>query len=368
MTMNNARLDIVILGLSITSSWGNGHATTYRALARALQARGHRVLFLERDVAWYAAARDLPQPPYCRTALYGSLEELRDSHAEAIRHADLVMQGSFVPDGRAVADWVLDTARGTTAFYDIDTPVTLASLLEDRCLYIARSQLPRFDLVLSFTGGPTLARLEHSFGARRVRPLYCSFDPDDYFPEPHPTAWDLGYMGTYSVDRQPALDALLTETAAVRPRWRFAVAGAMYPAELRWPRNVERIEHLPPAQHRAFYRRQRFTLNLTRADMMTWGYSPSVRLFEAAACGTPILSDDWPGLSTFFVPEREIVVVRSRADVERALTRIPAETALALGQAGRQRVLTDHTAAHRAAALEQYLGEVRAQTRRRHVA
>jgi spore maturation protein CgeB len=176
--MNNTSLDIVILGLSITSSWGNGHATTYRALVRALSARGHRVLFLERDVAWYAAARDLPRPPYCRTVLYSSVEELRDSQAEAVRRADVVIQGSFVPDGRAVADWVLETARGTTAFYDIDTPVTLASLVDDRCDYIARAQLPRFDLVLSFTGGPTLLRLEQSFGARRVRPLWVP-GPDE---------------------------------------------------------------------------------------------------------------------------------------------------------------------------------------------
>jgi spore maturation protein CgeB len=280
----------------------------------------------------------------------------------------VVIQGSFVPDGRAVADWVLETARGTTAFYDIDTPVTLASLVDDRCDYIARAQLPRFDLVLSFTGGPTLLRLEQSFGARRVRPLYCSFDPEEYFPESHACRWDLAYMGTYSVDRQPALTSLLIDTARERPQARFAVAGAMYPADLRWPHNVERIEHLPPAEHRAFYRRQRFTLNLTRADMMTWGYSPSVRLFEAAACATPILSDDWPGLTDFFLPDRELVVVRSRADVLRALTHLPEATAIAIGENARQRVLADHTAAHRAAAVEQYVGEVREKSARRHVA
>ena len=58
---------IVVLGLSVTSSWGNGHATTFRGLLRALTERGHRVLFLERDVPWYAAHRDLPNPPYFPT-------------------------------------------------------------------------------------------------------------------------------------------------------------------------------------------------------------------------------------------------------------------------------------------------------------
>jgi spore maturation protein CgeB len=358
--MNTESLNIVMLGLSITSSWGNGHATTYRGLVRALAERGHHILFLERDMPWYAATRDLARPDYCETSLYGSLEELIDRHSDVVRQADVVIQGSFVPEGRRVADWVLARARGTTVFYDIDTPVTLTSLEEDRCDYIERAQLPRFDLVLSFSGGPTLTRLQGAFGARCVRPLYCSFDPREYFPEPHSNRWDLGYMGTYSPDRQAALTALLSKTAEGRPRWRFVVAGSMYPTDLRWAPNVERLEHLAPGEHRAFYRRQRFTLNLTRADMMMAGHSPSVRLFEAAACATPILTDDWPGLTDFFTPDKEVLVVRSRADVRRALTRVSPEAALKLGQAARRRVLSSHTAEHRAVALEDYLAETRA--------
>ena len=206
-------MNIVMLGLSITSSWGNGHATTYRSLAKALAARGHRVTFLERDVPWYAANRDLPEPPYADTYLYDSWPALQARHAERIREADLVVVGSYVPDGIAVGEWVTDTARGVTAFYDIDTPVTLARLANGGADYVSRQVIPRYDLYLSFTGGPTLDRLEREFGAQRARPLYCSVDPDAYYPDAAAPQWDLGYLGTYSDDRQPALDALMLQPA-----------------------------------------------------------------------------------------------------------------------------------------------------------
>jgi len=356
--------DIVVLGLSLTSSWGNGHATTYRALLRALAERGHRILFLERDVPWYARARDLPAPSFCEVGLYRDEEELADRYAARVRAADLVMQGSFVPEGRAVADWVLGTARGLTAFYDIDTPVTLASLQSDECAYLARRQVPRFELYFSFTGGPTLRRLESEFGARRARALYCSFDPDDYFPEQVATRWDLGYMGTYSTDRQGPLNELMLLPAASDPARRFVVAGALYPPEITWPGNVARIEHLAPAEHRGFYASQRWTLNLTRSDMKAAGYSPSVRLFEAAACGVPVLSDDWKGLEEFFRPGEEILVVRSAADVVNALGRVSVDEARQMGQRARRRALEQHTARHRADAFEHHVLQVLARRSR----
>jgi spore maturation protein CgeB len=356
---------MVFLGLSITSSWGNGHATTYRGLLRALSARGHDVLFLERDLAWYADNRDLPSPPYGRTALYGSLEELTDRFAGDVERADLVVVGSYVPEGRAVTRWVQATGRGTKAFYDIDTPATLAALGAGRCEYLEGSQIPGFDLYLSFTGGPTLARLERDFGARRARALYCSFDATLYYPEPLPPRWDLGYMGTYSADRQAALDRLLLEPARRSPSSRFVVAGPQYPDDLAWPSNVERIQHLSPAEHRAFYCRQRFTLNVTRADMVAAGYSPSVRLFEAAACGVPIISDAWPGLETILEPGREILVARTAEDTRRALGGLGEEEARQLGARARRRVLAEHTAEHRAEELERCLAEAAAPGRAR---
>ena len=360
MTASVDRLSIVFLGLSITSSWGNGHATTYRVLVRELAARGHDVFFLERDCPWYAENRDLAVPPYGGTRLYGSLEELRDVALDAVRDADAVIVGSYVPDGIAVADWVSDEARGITAFYDIDTPVTLAALQSGTCAYLHPRQIPGFDLYLSFTGGPTLRRLEAAFGSPAARALYCSFDPELYYPEEGQTGWDLGYLGTYSTDRQPVLDTLLIEPARRWPEGRFVVAGPQYPPEIVWPSNVRRENHVAPAGHRAFYTAQRFTLNVTRQDMVRAGWSPSVRLFEAAACGVPIVSDWWEGLDALFTPEREIFISRSAGDTLALLRGVPDAERRAVGARGRARVLAEHTGAHRAEQLERYVLEARA--------
>jgi len=307
--MKGKTLDIVVLGLSLASSWGNGHATTYRGMLRGLAALGHRVHFLERDVPWYrGAARDLPEPDFCRLSFYASVEELPARFGEDIRAADAVIVGSYVPDGVAVIDRIAALRPRTLAFYDIDTPVTLAKLTRGDEEYLARRQIGLFDLYLSFTGGPTLKRLEGEFGARRAEALHCSVDAERYRPTAEPKRWDLGYLGTYSPDRQPTLEKLLIEPARRLPHRRFVVAGPQYPDSIEWPENVERIDHLPPAEHPTFYSRQRFTLNVTRADMKEAGWSPSVRLFEAASCRTAIISDRWPGL-TELLPEGEAVLI-----------------------------------------------------------
>jgi spore maturation protein CgeB len=340
-------MKIVFLGLSITSSWGNGHATNYRALLPALAARGHDVLFLERDVPWYASARDFTAP--C-ARLYRSRSDL-DRHRDDVAAADLVVVGSYVPEGTAVADWVLETACGVVAFWDIDTPVTVAKLAVGDAEYISRELIPRFDLYLSFTGGPLLERIESEFGARRVAPFYCMADPQAYQPLDERERWLMGYLGTYSADRQPTVDRFLLEVARRLPDASFAVAGPQYPEES-WPGNVEHIEHLAPAGHSAFYARQRFTLNVTRAPMIRAGWSPSVRLFEAAACGTPVISDRWDGLQAFFREGREIFVADSTEQVVELLSGLTAEDARAVGNAARGRVLLEHTPARRAEELE----------------
>jgi len=356
-------LEIAILGLSITSSWGNGHATTYRGLVQALVERGHAVLFLERDVPWYAAPRDLPTPPYGRTELYTSLEDLQDRFTTAIQHADLVMVGSYVPEGVAVGTWVTQITTGVSAFYDIDTPVTLAKLRSGDHEYLSPELIPRYGLYLSFTGGPILRHLELGYGAAMARPLYCSVDPQCYAPEEGERPYDLGYMGTYSADRQATLDALLLEAAQHWPEGRFVVAGPQYPATIPWPDNVERLDHVPPTAHRGFYNAQRFTLNITRTEMRQVGFAPSVRLFEAAACATPMISDYWPGLETFFTLGTELLVSRSAAETLHYLRDLSPEAGRALGARARERVLAEHTAAHRAEILEEYVLEARA-TRR----
>ncbi|CAN5563229.1 glycosyltransferase [soil metagenome] len=351
-------LNITILGLSITSSWGNGHATTFRGLVRELNKEGHKITFLERDVPWYASQRDLPDPQFCQALLYQNLKELKGKYLNYIQEADLVIVGSYVPEGVAVGEIVFKEANGLKAFYDIDTPVTLAKLEKEDYEYLSPEQISRYDLYLSFTGGPTLDLLEQKYGSPAARALYCSVDPNLYYPEKQELQWDLGYLGTYSEDRQPPLENLMLSAACQWREGRFIVAGPQYPETVVLPKNVNYIPHLPPSKHRIFYNSQRYTINITRADMIKAGYSPSVRLFEAAACGVPIISDNWMGLDELFVPGKEILISNSAKETLAFLQDINENERVEIGENARKKILTNHTAAHRSQELLQYYSEL----------
>ncbi|WP_105419154.1 glycosyltransferase [Neorhizobium sp. T25_27] len=358
------RLDIVFLGLSLSSSWGNGHATTFRALIRGLKAAGHRVLFLERDVPWYANQRDLAEPDFCELAYYSDVGEMIEAYAGRIQRADAVVIGSYVPEGVSVIDAVADLQPRRLCFYDIDTPVTLAKLERVDEEYLALRQIPLFDTYFSFSGGEVLTRLERRFEAKKAEALYCSVDAGRYRNTGETFRWDLGYLGTFSADRQPTLERLLIEPARRLPHLRFVVAGPQYPEDIDWPANVQRIEHLPPSEHAGFYSRQRFTLNVTRADMIAAGWSPSVRLFEAAACGTPIISDFWRGLDELLPDGEALVVARQPEDVVKALTEIGEDARRSLAEAAKARVLKDHTGLARARQLAAALEDLPEQSAR----
>lgn len=342
---------IVVFGLSLSSSWGNGHATTWRSLLRAMQARGHEIMFFERVQPWYAAHRDLADPDWCRLVFYDTLADL-GAHADDICRADVLIVGSYVPEAILLAERLRASAPGLLCFYDIDTPVTVAAMERGDCAYLDASAARLYDLYLSFTGGSFLDSFAERTRLAMARPLYCSADPDLHKPQHVAKRWDLSYLGTYSVDRQPGVERLLLAAARALPERRFAVAGAQYPEEIDWPENVERIEHAPPAEHASFYSASRFTLNVTRDDMRAAGYSPSVRLFEAGACATPVISDEWPGLGEIFAVGREILVARRTEDVIEFIARTSDLAREALGGAARRRVLETHTAARRAEELE----------------
>jgi len=315
------------------------------------------VLFLERDAAWYAGNRDEPHPQGAHTELYHTFDDLPSLFEKQVAQADLVILGSFVPDGACVGAWVLSVAKGVTAFYDIDTPVTLAKLADGDPDYISRKLIPDFYLYLSFTGGPTLRLIESRYGAKMARALYCSVDTQLYTPLEQSYRWDLGYLGTFSSDRQPPLEELLLTPAR---RWRdgrFAVIGPMYPEDVKWPANVYREIHLSPREHPCFYSSQRFTLNVTRAAMKIAGYSPSVRLFEAGACAAPIISDWWEGLDSLFEIDREVLVSFDADDTLRYLRDTGDARRLAVGEAARRRILLEHTPERRAIELETYVRE-----------
>ncbi|HEX6940823.1 MAG TPA: glycosyltransferase [Longimicrobiales bacterium] len=350
-------MKLVILGLSITSSWGNGHATTYRGLCRALSARGHRVVFYEWDAPWYGGAhRDLPPEAcdYADVRMFRDWAEARSGLRRELSDADAVLLGSYFRPGVEAAEFLAQEYDGLRLYYDIDTPITVRAFGEaGGAAYLRADQVPIFDIYFSFTGGPVLRELELRYGAARAVPLYCAVDPGRHcVAAPRAEyAGALGYMGTYAPDRQRGLEALLIEPARRRPTSWFVVAGPQYPAELEWPSNVKRIEHVPPADHGAFYGSSRLTLNVTRAEMRRWGWSPSVRIFEAAACGAAIVSDWWEGLDHFLAPGVEVLVAGSSDDVLGYLELSDRELR-ELGEAARARVLASHTNEARAAAFE----------------
>ena len=350
-------MKLVVFGLSVSSSWGNGHATLWRGLIRALAARGHHVAFFERDAPDYAHHRDLFSLPEGELILYTGWEEVQHRAEKELSRADAGIVTSYCPDAIPAAEIVLASPARVRCFYDLDTGVTLGRLRAGLPVdYIPERGLGDFDLVLSYTGGQALADLKTLLGARHVAPLYGSVNPEVHHPAPAEDRFraDLSYLGTYSPDRQAALEWLFVEPARLRPEMRFLIGGAQYPSDFPWTENIFHIPHVPPAGHAAFYSSSRLTLSVTRAAMAVLGYCPSGRLFEAAACGAPIVSDDWEGLDYFFEPGREILVAHTAAHVLEALA-LPHEALGRIARAGRERALAAHTAARRALELENIL-------------
>lgn len=350
-------MNIAFFGLTISSSWGNGHASTYRSLLRGLAQRGHRLCFYERNTEWYASNRDLPSTDYVKIVPYDDWRRGEELARQAAREADVIVAGSYAPDAIAVLDTVLGHGRARVCFYDIDTPITLTQLRSGACSYLRADQIPALDVYFSFTGGPILEEIRQEWRARAARPLYCCCDPALYAPGRGALAsgvrYDLSYMGTFAPDRQAKLHRLLIEPARRLPDHRFVIAGPLFPDVAQWPANVRNIYHLSPRDHRAFYLMSRMTLNLTRQAMVEYGYSPSVRLFEAAACGVPVLSDAWPGMEEFFEPGREILIVRDAGDVVASLRHLSPRELHDLGESARARVLAHHTGERRALEFEE---------------
>jgi len=351
---------LVIFGLTISSSWGNGHATLWRGLCAALARRKHHVVFFERDVPYYALHRDFDEIPGGRLIIYPDWRAALDQARDHLADAEVAVVTSYCPDGISASELVLDSSA-LKVFYDLDTPVTLELLSNGMPLsYIGSAGLSGFDLVLSYTGGAAAEDLRSRLGARRVEPLYGSVDPTVHHrvaPAERYRA-DLSYIGTYAEDRQESLDALFLEPARRMPERRFLIAGAKYPPTFAWSDNLFFVQHIAPPDHSALYSSSRLTLNVTRRAMARMGYCPSGRLFEAAACATPILSDAWEGLEKFFEPEREILLARHTDDTISAL-RMADDELERIGRRARERTIAEHSATARAQQLEEILTAVR---------
>ena len=311
-------MKIAFFGLTISSSWGNGHATLLRGLFKALTARHHSIIFFERDVPYYASHRDLIELPGVELRLYGEWSEVAAAAREAVAESDVAVVTSYCPDGIAATELVVSSNINLSVFYDLDTPVTLEALQHgEQLAYIGPRKLADFDLVLSYTGGAALTALHEQLDARHVVPLFGSVDPDVHHPAPKRPAYEanLSYLGTYARDRQDLLDNLFIQVARSAPSQRFIVGGSKYPIDFPWQQNIWYVQNVPPPAHAAFFSSSPLTLNVTRSAMARMGYCPSGRLFEAAASGVAIVSDEWEGLDEFFRPGTEVLVASNTADV-----------------------------------------------------
>jgi spore maturation protein CgeB len=342
-------MKIVIFGLTISSSWGNGHATLWRGLCRALGRRGHRAVFFEHDTPYYAMNRDLFEMPGGALVLYDDWGNVREQAKREVKDADAAIVTSYCPDGIAAAGLIMSETSTLSVFYDLDTPVTLSRLDEgEPVFYLGPQGLANFDLVLSYTGGAAIEELRLRLGARLVAPLYGHADPEVHRPAEPAAQYrsDLSYLGTYSADRQGALGMLFVDAARQRPEQRFLIGGAQYPDEFPWCPNIFFVRHLPPTEHAAFFSASRLTLNVTRRAMAKMGWCPSGRLFEAAACGTAILTDTWEGLDSFFSPGEQILAACRTEDTLAALD-LDDAAIKRIGRAARERTLAEHTSGKR---------------------
>lgn len=361
-------MKIAIFGLTLSSSWNNGHATLWRGLCKALVALGHEFVFFERDVPHYANARDWPSLPPAMSrsqlVLYSDWSAIEPRVRQELAQCDTAIVSSYCFDAQAATDAILDAQHPLAVFYDLDTPVTLDSLRSDKQVpYIPWRGLGDFDLVLSYTGGAALEALRSDLCAHRVRALYGHVDPDLHHPVPPVPSYRaaLSWLGAYSADRQPMLEELFVGPARLRSSEKFLIAGTEYPEHFAWSKNVYFVQRLPPQEHAAFFCSSRLTLNVTREPMARLGWCPTSRLFEAAACGAAVLCDEWCGLDDFYTPGEQILVAHSSEDTLSALDMSDAQLQ-AIGRAARERTLDEHTSRHRAERLIHYLEELRSST------
>jgi len=358
-------MKLVVFGLSVSSAWGNGHATLWRGLIHALAAQGHSVTFYEHDTPYYAAHRDCFGLPNGELVLYPDFDAIRESALHTLQQADVGMVTSYCPDALAASDLILASAVPIRAFYDLDTPITLDKLARAEDVpYVGPRGLRDFDIVLSYTGGLALHELQRVLGARKVAALYGSVDPHLHAPAPPVARYraDLSYLGTYAAERQAALERLFLAPARSRPDLSFAIGGSQYPNDFAWAPNIKYLWHVPPYEHAAFFCSSRLNLNVTRAPMAAMGFCPSGRLFEAAACGAALITDAWPGLSQFYEPGDELLVAHDTQEVLDALTLSDAELT-AMSRRARERTLAQHTVEIRARQLIDHLCDAHSSTR-----
>jgi spore maturation protein CgeB len=354
----NECLRIVVLGRSLTSSAENPYLGAYRSLLREVYALGHDILYLQPDSPGRADDPDLPRHYFCHVERYQSLDELKSDFGKELAQANIVILTSGIADGVAVTEWALATAACPVALHDLDTPATLASLVEGQCDFLSPELIGRFDLVLTSSGGPSIDLLRRMYGVRCVKTLYAAFDQELFYPQHLEPRWDLGYRAPHRPGEAAALDRLLIKVAESWPDLELSLAGPGYPDDLPTPSNLSRLGPVGRAEQRRHDNVHRFMLSLSSSCPSIAGFSPSARMFEACACGVPVIAQHSTGLESFLEPGDEVLTARSTDDVATILRTLPDDERRRIGMNARERVLREHTVAQRALELERVLSAV----------
>jgi len=352
-------LHIAFFGSSLVSSYWNGAATYYRGLLHALAQRGHRISFYEPDAFGRQQHRDIDDPDWAQVTVYPGDDQAAAARAlEQARGADVVVKAS----GVGVFDaWLerevptLRSARTQVLFWDVDAPATLERVQGDADDPF-RAQIPRYDLVLTYGGGPRVVAAYRALGAVDCVPIYNALDPQTHHPAPADARFgaDLGFLGNRLPDREARVQQFFLEPARRTPQCRFLLGGSGWDDAL--PDNVRALGHISTREHNAFNCSVRMVLNVNRDSMARFGWSPPTRVFEAAGAGACLIVDAWEGIEEFLAPQAEVLIAHDSDQVAHYLQRIDAEQARAIGDRARRRLLRDHTYAHRAREVERLLG------------
>ncbi len=348
-------MKIAFYGSSLVSAYWNGAATYYRGLLRSLARRGYDITFYEPDVYDRQKNRDIDPPDWCRVVVYeGSIEALRKVAGEAAS-ADVVVKTSGVgfEDDRLLAE-VLCSARpgALKIFWDVDAPATLAQLLV-HADHPLRKVLGVLDLVLTYGGGEPVADAYRGLGALECISVYNALDPQDHHAVPADRRFsaELGFLGNRLPDREARVDEFFLEPAAGLPQKSFLLGGSGW-QDRSLPANVNYVGHVSTRDHNAFNVTPKAVLNISRASMAEYGFSPATRVFEAVGAGACLITDDWEGIELFLKPGSEVLVARDGRDVRDLLAELTSESASAIGQNALARILAEHTYDHRGAQVD----------------